>query len=203
MISTFDWTPWWEGTQSAAGTGTVILIGFLLVVAAITSWSTNVFSLPGNWGVVFFAAVGLVVPRSFEADYNGPMLMDWPTVAVLFVLAGVGEFLETVTGAAGAAKRGAARRSMVLSVIGAMVGSIVGATAGIPVPLVGPLIAAVLGGALGAFGGAYLGEAWRGSAHDDRVSISSAAFTGKIAGTAAKILIGAVMCGVLTVSLFV
>lgn len=208
MSSWFDWSAWvewmspvWGGAQSAAGLGTVILIGILLVVLAVLSWMTNAFSLPGNWGVVLLAVVAAIVPTRFAADHDGTMLVDWPVIVVLLALAGLGEFLETVAGAAGAAKKGAARRSMLLALVGAMTGSILGATMTIPIPIVGPLIGAVLGGAAGAFGGAYLGEAWKGTAHEDRVAIGSAAFTGKIAGTAAKIFVGAVMCAVFAVAL--
>ena len=208
MSSWFDWIDiggWWQNTQSAAGTGTVFLIGLVLVVLAVASWATNALSLPGNWGIVLLAGIAAAfIPTSFASNHDGTMLMDWATVVVLVLLAGFGEFLEVIAGAAGAAKKGAARRSVALSLIGAMTGSIAGATVGVPVPLVGPLIGAVLGGAVGAFGGAYLGEYWKGLAtHEDRVAISSAAFTGKIAGTAAKILVGAVMCAAFTVSLVV
>lgn len=205
MSGWFDWQGWWNSTQAAAASGSVVLIGLLLVTVAIASWATNALSLPGNWGIVLLAAVSAAfLPRSFAPQHDGSMLMDWPTVVVLFVLAGVGELLEVVAGAAGAAKRGASRRSIVISLFGAMGGSIVGAAFGVPIPIVGPLVGAVLGGAVGAFGGAYLGEAWKGIAsHEDRVAVSSAAFTGKIAGTVAKIIVGAVMCAVFTVSLVI
>lgn len=202
-----DWNAWWQNTQSAAGSGTVFFffIALLLVVLAIASWATNAVSLPGNWGIVLLAVIAAVfIPTSFSADHDGTMLMDWPTVIVLVILAAIGELLEVVAGAAGAAKKGASRRSVALSLVGAMAGSIAGATVGVPIPVIGPLVGAVFGGAVGAFGGAYLGEYWKGIAtHEDRVAIGSAAFTGKIAGTAAKILVGAVMCAAFTVSLVI
>lgn len=210
MDAWFDWTTWWENTQAFAGSGTVVLIGVFLVLLAIASWATNAVSMPGNWGIVLIAAIAAVfIPSRFGEPQTSTidevtMLMDWPTVVVLLLLAGLGEALEMIAGAAGAAKKGASRRSVALSLVGAMAGSIAGAMAGVPIAVVGSLIAAVLGGAIGAFGGAYLGEYWKGVAtHEDRVAIGSAAFTGKIAGTAAKILVGAVMCAVFAVSLVV
>lgn len=85
--------------------------------------------------------------------------LNWWAVGVLVALAGVGELLELI---AGAAKYGTSRRAILLSMFSAMVGSIVGALVRIPVLFVGPIIAALGDGALGAFGGAYLGETWEG-----------------------------------------
>lgn len=205
MTSWLDWHAWLDTAGNVAGGGTVVMIGLVLVILVVLSWATNAISLPGNWGIVLIAGLAAAfIPASFSSGLSGPMLMDWPTVIGLLVLAGLGELLEMVAGAAGAAKKGASRRSMALSLVGAMAGSIAGATVGVPIALVGPLIGAVLGGAVGAFAGAYLGEYWKGIAsHDDRVAVGSAAFTGKIAGTAAKILVGAVMCAAFTVSLVV
>lgn len=204
MSSWLDWNAWWDWLGSAASVGGVFFIGLLVVVGSVTSWAMNIFSLPGNWGVLAIAALAAAfAPSSFDASHDGTMLIDWPTVAVLFVLAVAGEGFETVASAAGAAKRGASRRGMALALIGAMAGSIAGATVGVPVPVIGPLIGAVVGGALGAFGGAYAGEAWKGTAHGDRVAIGNAAFSGKIAGMAAKVLIGAVMCAAVTASMFI
>src|SRR6187455_2256591 len=47
--------------------------------------------------------------------------VTWNTVWILLVLAIIGEIVEFVAGAAGAAKRGASRRSIWLSLIGASV----------------------------------------------------------------------------------
>jgi uncharacterized protein YqgC (DUF456 family) len=108
-------------------------------------------------------------------------------------LAIVGEVVEFAAGAAGAAKRGASRRSVLLAIIGALVGSIGGVIVGVPIPLIGSLIGAILGGALGAFAGAYIGEAWKGRDEDQRVAAGRGAFAGRIWGTVAKLAIGAIM----------
>jgi uncharacterized protein YqgC (DUF456 family) len=161
----------------------------LLLLANIACWLATLFMLPGNWGIVVLAALfALLLPE----QENG-LGMSWWAVGGLAVLAGVGEVLELVAGAAGASKQGASRRSLVLSMCGAMVGSIVGAFVGLPVPIVGPIIAALGGGALGAFGGAYLGEAWKGRAEPERLSISKAALVGRLLGTAGKLLTGIAM----------
>ena len=100
--------------------------------------------------------------------------MTWTTVAVLVCLAVVGEIIEFGAGAAGAAKQGASRRAIALSMLGAMLGSIFGLATGAPIPVLGSFVMAVLGGAAGAFAGAYLGEAWKGRPGAERVAAGTA-----------------------------
>lgn len=161
----------------------------LLLLANAACWIATCFNLPGNWGIVALAALFAVLLPEQE---NG-LGMSWWAVGVLAVLAGLGELLELIAGAAGAAKLGASRRSIVLSMFGAMLGSIVGAVIGVPVPIVGPIIAALGGGALGAFAGAYLGETWKGRADQEKLSISKAALIGRLLGTVGKLAAGMVM----------
>jgi uncharacterized protein len=54
-------------------------------------------------------------------------------------------------------------------------------------------VMALLGGAAGAFFGAYLGEAWKGRAHEHRVAAGRGAFSGRIWGTVGKLAVGAAM----------
>ena len=182
-------TEWWDWTREAGSTGSVYLIGAIAILAAIASWISNLFTLPGNWMVVAVAALTM----AFAPSHDGTMVIGWATLITLLVLAILGEVVEFAAGAAGAAKQGASKRAVALSVVGAMAGSIGGAIFGVPIPVVGPLIGAVIGGGLGAFTGAYLGEAARGTNHEDRVQISSAAFYGRLLGTAGKLVVGGVM----------
>ena len=126
-----------------------------LVAAGFVCWLTNLLSLPGNW-----ALLGLTALFAWLVPHDSSRGVTWNTVWILLALAIVGEIIEFVAGAAGAAKRGASRRSIWLSLIGALAGSIGGAILGLPIALVGSPIAALLGGAAGAFVGAYLGETW-------------------------------------------
>jgi uncharacterized protein YqgC (DUF456 family) len=128
--------------------------------------------------------------------------MSWWTVGILAGLAVAGEVVEFVAGAAGAARQGASRRSIVLSLVGTIVGSIVGAIIGIPIPLIGPLIAALGGGAVGAFAGAYLGETWKGRSSDQSLSVSKAAVIGRLLGTLGKLAVGALMVVVVAIDGF-
>ncbi len=165
-----------------------------LVTAGFVCWLTNLFSLPGNWALLGITALfAWLVPQD---TLRG---VTWYTVWALLALAIAGEIIEFVAGAAGAAKRGASRRSIWLSLFGALVGSIGGAIIGLPIAVVGSPIAALLGGAAGAFIGAYSGEAWAARPHDHSVEVAKGAFVGRIWGTVGKFAVGAVMLGILAV----
>jgi uncharacterized protein YqgC (DUF456 family) len=124
--------------------------------------------------------------------------VTWKVVIALAALALVGEAIEFVAGAAGAAKQGASRRAIVLSLMGAIIGSIVGLSIGLPVPVIGSLVMAIFGGAAGAFAGAYLGEAWKGRDEPARTAAGRGAFFGRIWGTVGKFAVGAVMLAVVS-----
>ena len=164
--------------------------GVLLVVANVAAWVATFFTLPGTWVIVGLMALAAWFLPESEARTLG---VGWGEVAVLGGLAGLGELLEFASGAAGAKKVGASRRSIVLSLVGAAVGSIAGAAVGFPVPIVGPIFAAVFGGGLGAFGGAYVGEAWKGRGHSERITVGKSALVGRVLGTVGKLSIGLLM----------
>jgi uncharacterized protein YqgC (DUF456 family) len=169
----------------------------LLVLAAVLCWLTNLFTLPGNW--LTLVAAGLF---AWLLPYNGVRGVSWITVAVLGCLAIAGEVIEFVAGAAGAAREGASRRSIVLAIVGTVIGSIAGAAIGIPIPIIGSLIAALGGGAAGAFAGAYLGETWKGRGDDQKLAVSKAALIGRLLGTLGKLAVGALMVVILAVDAF-
>lgn len=172
--------------------------GILLLLANVVCWAANCFTLPGNWGIVALAGVFALLLPEQETGLG----MSWWAVGGLVALALLGELLELIARAAGAAKLGASRRSILLSILGAMIGSIVGAVIGVPVPVVGPIIAALGGGSLGAFAGAYLGETWKGRADLEKLSISKAALIGRLLGTVGKLMAGIVMVAYATVESF-
>jgi uncharacterized protein YqgC (DUF456 family) len=160
----------------------------LLLLACSVAWLSSLITLPGNWFIAGFVALfAWLVPRE---ETRG---IGWNTVAVLLAVAIAGEVIEFVAGAAGAAKQGGSKRGVALAMVGAVVGSIVGITVGLPIPVLGPFIGALFGGAVGAFAGAYLGEAWKGRGHDERIAVGRGAFTGRVWGTAGKLVVGAVM----------
>ena len=170
----------------------------LLVVACCASWVAVLFTLPGNWGIAALAALFTVL-LGIE-DGRG---IGWVTVIVLLVLAAVGELVEFVAGAAGAAKQGASRRAMMLALIGTVAGSLAGAIIGVPIPILGPIIGAVGGGAFGAFVGGYLGETWKGRSQPESLAVGKGALIGRLLGTFGKLLVGAVMVVIVAVDAFV
>jgi uncharacterized protein YqgC (DUF456 family) len=166
-------------------------LAIALLVACTACWLANLLSLPGNWGIVALAALfAWLVPAA------GSRGVSFTTVGVLLAAAVIGEIVESAAGAAGAAREGASRRSIVFSLIGAIAGSIGGAAVGAPVPVIGSLIAALVGGSIGAFAGAYFGEATLERPHADRVAVGRAAVIGRLWGTAGKFAVGAVMLAV-------
>lgn len=186
-ISTWHIDPAWTYYPSAV----------LLILLCVVAWLSTLFTLPGNWLVVGLAALfAWLFPA---ADGHG---IQWQTVFILIGLAVIGEVIEFAAGAAGAAKQGASKRSIALSLVGAFAGSLAGLFVGLPIPVLGPLIVAVLGGAAGAFGGAYLGEMWKGRGEDERMAAGRGAFTGRIWGTLGKLAAGAVMLALVTFDAF-
>lgn len=169
----------------------------LLLLGNGLAWASTAFALPGNWLMVVFAALyAFVLPAEMHPR------VSWTVVAVTLGLAILGEALEFIAGAAGAAKHGGSRRGVVLAVGGAFVGSLVGAALASPIPIIGPLIGAVGGGALGGFAGAYLGESGTNRPHAERIAIGKGAMIGRLLGTAGKLLIGVLMLVLVTLDSF-
>jgi uncharacterized protein YqgC (DUF456 family) len=165
----------------------------LLVVSCTAAWLLNLVALPGNW--IMIGAAVLFTALMPLAEGRG---VTWKMIIVLAILAVAGEIIEFAAGAAGAAKQGASRRAIALSMFGAIIGSIFGVSAGSAIfPVIGSLIGAVLGGAAGAFAGAYLGEAWKGRDEPARTAAGRGAFFGRIWGTVGKVAVGAVMLAVI------
>ncbi|MFQ5625564.1 MAG: DUF456 family protein [Methyloligellaceae bacterium] len=177
---------------------TYYLWSMMLVFAAGIAWATNFFALPGNWFIVGLAALFVSTLATGDAAQG----LNWHGVALLAVIAAGGEVLEFFAGAAGAAKKGASRRAIVLAVAGTFFGSITGAVMGLPIPVFGPLIGALAGAAGGAFAGAYLGEMWKHGGADKSITVGWGAAIGRLLGTLGKLLAGAVMLVILAVRAF-
>ena len=168
----------------------------LLAVGVLAAWLLTLIGMPGNWLMVAATAIYVwLIPK------DAPTSFGWSVVVVLLVLAALGEVTETIASAAGAARQGGSRRGAVLALLGSILGGLAGLFVGIPVPIVGSLIAAVLFGGLGALIGAILGEKWKGRELGASWEIGKAAFWGRLLGTLAKALLGAVMVAVVLVAL--
>jgi uncharacterized protein len=175
-----------------------IFWAFLFVLAVLAFWCMNLLGLPGNWMIV--AATALYVWLMPE---NGNGNLRWLAVAIVTGLALLGELVELGASAASVKKVGGSRRGAILALFGSVVGAITGLFVGIPVPVIGSVIAALLFAGLGALLGAMLGETMKGRSLEHSWNVGQAAFWGRLFGTAAKALIGAIMVGVAIAMVFV
>ena len=165
-----------------------IVAAVFYVLIVLVSWLVQLVGLPGNWLIVVTAAIyaWLIADGSRAA-------LGWQAVALLVVLALLGELVEFLAGAMGAAKAGGSRRGTVLAIVGSLVGGIVGLFVGIPIPVIGSLVSAILFGGLGAMVGAFLGESWKGRDFDTSIQIGKAAFIGRLLGTVGKQIVCTLM----------
>jgi len=165
-----------------------ILGAVVLIVAAFGFWLLNLFSLPGNWMMLAAA-----IPYAAIVPHDHRLAIGWPVVAILVLLALVGEIVEFVAVAVGATKAGASRVGAVFALLGSIVGALAGLFVGIPVPVLGSILAALLFAGLGALSGAVVGELVVGRNLTESLNVGHAAFWGRLFGTLGKILVGAVM----------
>ncbi|MFL5330093.1 MAG: DUF456 domain-containing protein [Gemmataceae bacterium] len=175
-----------------------LLWAVLFALAVLAFWCTNLFGVPGNWLIVAATVLyaWLIPPESRVA-------IGWPVVAVVTGLAVLGEIMELIASAAGVKKVGGSRLGAVLALFGSVAGAIVGIFVGMPIPVIGSMIAALLFAGLGALVGAMLGETIGGKSLAASWKVGQAAFWGRLIGTFAKALIGAVMAGTAIAALFV
>jgi uncharacterized protein YqgC (DUF456 family) len=168
---------------------------FILLIASF--WSLNLIGLPGNWMMVALAITWAVFG---PAGYR----FSWIVVAVLVLLALIGEGIEFGASVLGTKQLGGSSRGATLSVVGSVIGGILGAIFGIPVPipLVGMLIGSVLFAAVGAWVGAMIGEHWVGKPVKESMQIGGAAFIGRLLGTLGKLMLGSSMAVLLIAAPF-
>lgn len=174
------------------------LWAFLLVCVLLAGWVLTLLGMPGNWLMVAaVAGYALLVPEP------SPLGISWMAPVVMLVLAAVGELMEFLAGALGVAKVGGSRRGAVLALAGSIAGGIIGLFVGLPIPVIGPMVSTVLFAGVGALLGALFGETWKGRAFDESWKVGKAAFWGRLLGTAAKTIIGAVMIAAALIALFI
>ena len=166
----------------------IYLWAFLLICAVLICWVLTFVGIPGNWLMAGSTAIyALLVPHDLSLG------IGWWMVLLLLLLAGLGEALEMLAGMLGAARAGGSKRAALLALGGSLIGGVVGLFIGVPIPVIGSLVAAVLGAGLGAMIGAVLGEEWKGRSMGQSLRVGHAAFWGRLLGTLAKSMIGAVM----------
>jgi uncharacterized protein len=175
-----------------------VLWALIFIVAVLGFWLLTLLGLPGNWMIVAATAFyAWLIPGT-----NGGT-MRWLIVAIVTGLALLGEVVEFVASAASVKKKGGSRSGAILALVGSMVGAITGMFVGIPVPVIGSVIAALLFAGVGALAGAMLGETMVGKPLEHSWKVGQAAFWGRLFGTVAKALIGAVIVAVAIAVVFV
>ena len=175
-----------------------LAFALILLIVFIGCWILNSLSAPGNWLMVLCAAL-----YSWWMPSVSPYAFGWWVVAVLAVLAGIGELLELVTSAVGTRKAGGSRKGAVLAVVGSFVGSIVGVILGIPVPIpvIGSLVGALLFAGGGAMFGAYLGERWDGKGNREAWRVGFTSFWARLVGSCIKLAFGLIMIAVASLAM--
>jgi uncharacterized protein len=173
-----------------------IVFALLLIVVLLACLALTLFGLPGNLLIVAVTAIyACLIPA------KSPVAIGWKPIAILIVIAVVGEIVEVLAATMGTTKAGGSRRGAALALLGSIVGAVVGIFVGLPVPLAGPILAALLFAGLGALAGAMVGELWAGKDWAGSWRIGKAAFRGRLAGTLAKMSLGVMMVVVVIVAL--
>jgi uncharacterized protein len=172
-----------------------VVWALLFVLAVLVFWSLNLLGLPGNWMIV--ATTVLYVWLSSGPDSSS---MRWAVVAVVAGLAILGEILELGASATGVKRVGGSRLGALMALVGSVVGAIAGLFVGVPIPVIGSVVAALLCAGLGALLGAMFGELAVGRSLATCWRVGRAAFWGRLFGTLAKTLVGAVLAGVAIVA---
>lgn len=169
----------------------MILIYSISLVTMNLIWlGLAFFALPGNWLIVITTCL-------FTWWRWDDGLFSIISLAVIIVLALLGELIEFLSGMTAARKAGGSRRSALGAIIGAIAGALIG-TVFIPVPLLGTLI----GAGCGAGCGAWALELSGGKSMDKSVRIGVGAGLGQFLGAVSKIALGIVIWLIVAVAVF-
>lgn len=168
----------------------------LLVLVVGVSWFATLIGLPGNWIIVGATAVYV---------YFGPQEGHWAiglgVLGILLASALLGEIAEALAAALGVTGKGGSKRGAMMALLGSLAGGVAGLFVGTPIPVIGSVVASLALAAFGALVGAVIGEQWAGKNLTHSLKIGEAAFWGRMMGTLAKLLFGAVMVTVVCVAL--
>jgi uncharacterized protein YqgC (DUF456 family) len=151
-----------------------VLPAVLLAVCCVVGLLLVPLGLPGLW-VMVLGVIGYGWLTGFHA-------VGAITIAVVVVLAFVGEIVEWWLGFWFAERYGGSRRAG----WGALVGGIIGAIVGVPVPVIG----SVIGAFVGSFAGAAVFEYTRLGSPGTALKAGWGAVLGRAAAAALKIALG-------------
>ena len=165
---------------------TGIIAVLLLVLFCVAGLVLIPLGMPGTFLIIIGAAVYNLIHWS--------MAVSLPILGVLLMLAVLAEVLEYILGMKLAEKRGTSRPA----VYGAIIGGIVGTFAGVPVPVIG----SVIGLFVGVFAGAFVFELVLKKELPAAFYSAMGAFYGRLGAIFVKLLIGALMIGILFAGIF-
>ena len=149
----------------------------LLILCSLGGLLLVPLGLPGLW-IMVLGILGF----GWLTDFRSVGV--W-TIALVLVLAFVGEVLESWIGFRLARRYGASSRAG----WGALIGGIAGAVVGVPVPVIGSII----GGFVGSFAGAVVLEYTTSRSADIALGAGWGALLGRAAAAAAKVGLGLVI----------
>jgi uncharacterized protein YqgC (DUF456 family) len=150
-------------------------------------------TLPGMWVMLLFAALA----QWWEYWAYGTWMFSWWTLGVCGAIALLGEIIEVVASAFGAAKFGGTRWGAVGSIVGTILGAVVGSFFLFP-------LGTILGAAIGAGGGALLCERHIGKrTWQDATRAGTGAAIGRLAASLVKTGLAITVAIILSVAAFV
>ena len=162
------------------------LIWFLFGSVIIVALPLQLLGLPGTW---------LLVADAFLFRWlQGPDLIDYHTVIILGLMALLAEVLEFLTAVQGARSGPPVRGAAVASIVGAFAGGLAGA------PIMFGL-GALPGMAIGAWLAVFIVALTGGATISAASGTALRAMTGRIKGTALKVIIAVAMVAVIITSL--
>ena len=149
----------------------------ILIVGLVTGLLLVPLGLPGLW-----VMVGAILVYGWLTDFRS---LSVALIAIVLVVALLGEIIESWLGFHFAKRYGGSNRSG----WGALIGGIVGAVVGVPVPVIGSVI--------GAFLGSFVGAALFELSASRQLGVATRAGWGSVVGRAAaaavKIALGVVI----------
>jgi len=151
-----------------------------LTLLLFTGLFLNVLTLPGLWLMALSLA-------TYAWITGWDVLVGWPSMITMIVLAGVAEIIEFVAAGAGAKAAGASKWGM----LGALVGGLLGAIFLSFIPI--PVISTIVGLCLGCFLGAGSVELMLGKNLKQSTLIGAGAAKGRFYAILIKICFGVVM----------
>ncbi len=171
----------------------LISVSVLLLLVNAVGVFLVAMQLPGTW-LMLAATVGMAWWR--WDGWSGGLITGW-TLLALVVLAIVGELVEFLGPAMGAAREKSSRRAAGLSVVGGVVGALIGTVVLAFLPILGTLIGAVVGSGVFSIGG----DLWAGRGWEPALRGGKGAAIGRFWGALGKLVIAVVMWAVVAAAL--